>query len=87
MKKKQEKLTEKVAWGEEPEANSCNLTVAFNWYNAIIDKKECKKYLIEYRTKEKNKDLDQMIQATIEADDGVSGQMFLEPRIVLPESF
>jgi LacI family transcriptional regulator len=31
--------------------------------------------------------IDQMIQATIEADDGVSGQMFLEPRIVLPESF
>jgi hypothetical protein len=53
MKKKQEKLTEKVAWGEEPEANSCNLTVAFNWYNAIIDKKECKKYLIEYVKKNK----------------------------------
>tara|TARA_R110002110_G_scaffold56167_4_gene159913 strand:+ start:3154 stop:4185 length:1032 start_codon:yes stop_codon:yes gene_type:complete len=31
--------------------------------------------------------IDQMIQATTEADDGVSGQMFLEPRIVLPESF
>jgi LacI family transcriptional regulator len=28
-----------------------------------------------------------MIHATTEADDGVSGQMFLEPRIVLPESF
>ena len=53
MKKSQEKITEKMAWGEEPEANSCNVSVAFNWYNAIVDKKDCKKYLIEYVKKNK----------------------------------
>ena len=43
-------------WGEEPEANSGSIGVAFNWYNACIDSKELKKYLVEY-VKKNNKEL------------------------------
>ena len=42
------RIKDKKLWGEEPTANDGSLGVAMNWYNACIDSKELKKYLIYY---------------------------------------